>query len=112
VSASAWGKVHADAQTAAHTGLGVGVCMAVLTAIFTVALREHIALLYNDNPEVVTLASQLMLLAGLYQIPIRFRLSAAGFCGYKDTRSSLLLYRLLGTGFTGRLYTGVNRPGG
>jgi MATE family multidrug resistance protein len=67
-------------QTAAHTGLGVGVCMAVLTAIFTVALREHIALLYNDNPEVVTLASQLMLLAGLYQISIRFRLSAAGFC--------------------------------
>lgn len=43
-----------DAQTAARTGLGVGVCMAVFTALFTVLLREQIALLYNDNPEVVT----------------------------------------------------------
>lgn len=42
-----------DAQTAARTGLGVGVCMAVVTAIFTVTFREHIALLYNNNPEVV-----------------------------------------------------------
>ena len=39
-----------DAQTAARTGLMVGVCMATLTAIFTVSLREQIALLYNDNP--------------------------------------------------------------
>jgi MATE family multidrug resistance protein len=77
-----------DAQTAAHTGLGVGVCMAVLTAIFTVALREHIALLYNDNPEVVTLASQLMLLAGLYQISDSIQVIGSGILrGYKDTRS-------------------------
>lgn len=46
----------------------VGVCMATLTAIFTVSLREQIALLYNDNPEVVTLAAHLMLLAAVYQI--------------------------------------------
>lgn len=77
-----------DAQTAARTGLGVGVCMAVLTAIFTVALREHIALLYNDNPEVVTLASQLMLLAGLYQISDSIQVIGSGILrGYKDTRS-------------------------
>ncbi|MCL5500208.1 multidrug resistance protein, MATE family [Phytobacter palmae] len=77
-----------DAQTAAHTGLGVGVCMAVLTAIFTVALREHIALLYNDNPQVVTLASQLMLLAGLYQISDSIQVIGSGILrGYKDTRS-------------------------
>lgn len=43
-----------DAQTAARTGTGVGVCMAVVTALFTVTFREHIALLYNNNPEVVT----------------------------------------------------------
>ncbi|EYI89368.1 multidrug efflux protein, partial [Salmonella enterica subsp. enterica serovar Heidelberg str. N18440] len=46
----------------------VGICMAVVTAIFTVTLRKHIALLYNDNPEVVALAAQLMLLAAVYQI--------------------------------------------
>lgn len=48
--------------------MGVGVCLAVFTAIFTVLMREQIALLYNDNPEVVLLASHLMLLAAIYQI--------------------------------------------
>ena len=77
-----------DAQTAARTGLGVGVCMAVITAIFTVSLREHIALLYNDNPEVVHLAAQLMLLAAIYQISDSIQVVGSGILrGYKDTRS-------------------------
>ncbi|MFK3659379.1 MdtK family multidrug efflux MATE transporter [Scandinavium sp. NPDC088450] len=77
-----------DAQTAAWTGLGVGVCMAVMTAIFTVTLRSHIAMLYNDNPEVVTLASQLMLLAAVYQISDSIQVIGSGILrGYKDTRS-------------------------
>ena len=77
-----------EAQTAARTGLGVGVCMAILTAIFTMALREHIAMLYNENPEVVALASQLMLLAGLYQISDSIQVVGSGILrGYKDTRS-------------------------
>lgn len=77
-----------DAQIAARTGLGVGVCMAVITAIFTVSLREHIALLYNDNPEVVILASQLMMLAAIYQISDSIQVIGSGILrGYKDTRS-------------------------
>ena len=77
-----------DAQTAARTGIGVGVCMAMLTAIFTVTLRSHIAMLYNDNPEVVTLASQLMLLAAIYQISDSIQVVGSGILrGYKDTRS-------------------------
>jgi MATE family multidrug resistance protein len=42
-----------EAQTSARTGVGVGVCMAVFTAVFTILMRKQIALLYNDNPEVV-----------------------------------------------------------
>ncbi|HAF1443494.1 TPA: multidrug efflux MATE transporter MdtK [Salmonella enterica] len=76
------------AQTAARTGLGVGICMAVVTAIFTVTLRKHIALLYNDNPEVVALAAQLMLLAAVYQISDSIQVIGSGILrGYKDTRS-------------------------
>jgi MATE family multidrug resistance protein len=41
-----------EAQTSARTGV-VGVCMAVFTAVFTILMRKQIALLYNDNPEVV-----------------------------------------------------------
>lgn len=90
-----------DAQTSAWTGLGVGVCMAVLTAIFTVSLREHIALLYNNNPEVVTLAAQLMLLAALYQISDSIQVIGSGILrGYKDTRSiffiTFIAYWVLG----------------
>lgn len=69
-----------DAQTAARTGLMVGVCMATLTAIFTVSLREQIALLYNDNPEVVTLAAHLMLLAAVYQISDSIQVIGSGIC--------------------------------
>lgn len=80
-----------DAQTAARTGLGVGICMAVVTAIFTVTLRKHIALLYNDNPEVVALAAQLMLLAAVYQISDSIQVIGSGILrGYKDTRSIFL----------------------
>lgn len=77
-----------DAQTAARTGLGVGVCIAVVTAIFTVTLRKHIALLYNDNSEVVALAAQLMLFAAVYQISDSIQVIGSGILrGYKDTRS-------------------------
>lgn len=77
-----------DAQTAAWTGLAVGICMAVMTGIFTITLRSHIAMLYNDNPEVVALASHLMLLAAVYQISDSIQVIGSGILrGYKDTRS-------------------------
>lgn len=77
-----------DAQVSARTGVGVGVCMAVITAIFTILMRKQIALLYNDNPEVVLLASQLMLLAAIYQISDSVQVIGSGILrGYKDTRS-------------------------
>ena len=67
---------------------GRGVCLAVFTAIFTVLMRKQIALLYNDNPEVVTLASHLMLLAAIYQISDSIQVIGSGILrGYKDTRS-------------------------
>lgn len=94
-----------DAQTAARTGLGVGVCMAVITAIFTVTLRKHIALLYNDNPEVVALAAQLMLLAAVYQISDSIQVIGSGILrGYKDTRSIFFItfYCILGVRSTQR----------
>ena len=90
-----------DAQVSARTGLGVGVCMAVCTAVFTTLMRTHIALLYNDNPEVVTLAAQLMLLAALYQISDSIQVIGSGILrGYKDTRSiffiTFIAYWVLG----------------
>jgi MATE family multidrug resistance protein len=75
--------------------------MAALTAIFTVTFRHQIALLYNDNPEVVTLAAQLMLLAAIYQFSDSIQVIGSGILrGYKDTRSiffiTFIAYWLLG----------------
>jgi MATE family multidrug resistance protein len=90
-----------DARTSAWTGIAVGIIMACMTALFTILLREPIALLYNDNPSVVALASHLMLLAAVYQISDSIQVIGSGVLrGYKDTRSiffiTLTAYWILG----------------
>ncbi len=81
------GVAQRSMPVSARTGVGVG-SAAVFTAIFTVLMRKQIALLYNDNPEVVTLASHLMLLAAIYQISDSIQVIGSGILrGYKDTRS-------------------------
>ncbi|MBW7984051.1 MATE family efflux transporter [Enterobacillus tribolii] len=78
----------ANARVSALTSIAVGVMMAVCTAAFTIIFREPIALLYNNNPEVITMASHLMLLAALYQISDSIQVIGSGVLrGYKDTRS-------------------------
>ncbi|MDU4095352.1 MAG: MdtK family multidrug efflux MATE transporter [Pantoea sp.] len=89
------------AKVAAWTGQGVGIMMAAATALFTVTFREQIALLYNDNPQVVALASQLMLLAAIYQFSDSIQVIGSGILrGYKDTRSiffiTLVAYWVVG----------------
>lgn len=89
------------ARIAANASIGVGIAMATATALFTAILREPIALLYNDNPAVVTMASHLMLLAALYQISDSIQVIGSGILrGYKDTRSIFFItftaYWLLG----------------
>ena len=90
-----------QAKVAAWTAQGVGISMAAMTALFTVTFRHQIALLYNDNPEVVTLAAQLMLLAAIYQFSDSIQVIGSGILrGYKDTRSiffiTFIAYWLLG----------------
>ncbi|MFC3395404.1 MATE family efflux transporter [Brenneria rubrifaciens] len=76
------------ARIAAHTGLMTGIVMASCTAVFTTLLREPIAQLYNQNPDVVAMASYLMLLAAVYQISDAVQVIGTGVLrGYKDTRS-------------------------
>ena len=89
------------ARVAAWTAQGVGMGLSVLTALFTVAFREQIALLYNDNPAVVALAAQLMFLAAVYQFSDAIQVIGSGILrGYKDTRSiffiTFIAYWVLG----------------
>ena len=91
----------ANAKVSAYTSIMVGLTIACCTAIVTVSLKEQIALMYNRNPEVVLLASQLMLFAAIYQISDAIQVIGAGILrGYKDTRSiffiTFIAYWLLG----------------
>ena len=90
-----------QARVATWTAQGVGICMVAITALFTVTFRHQIALLYNDNPEVVALAAQLMLLAAIYQFSDSIQVIGSGILrGYKDTRSiffiTFIAYWILG----------------
>lgn len=80
------------AKRVTYIALGLSLSLAFITAITTVIFRQEIALLYNDNPDVVTLAGSLMLMAALYQISDSIQVVAAGALrGYKDTRSAFYI---------------------
>ncbi len=89
------------ARIAAYAAIAVGIVMACCTALFTATFREQIALLYNDSPAVVAMASHLMLLAAIYQISDSVQVIGSGILrGYKDTRSiffiTFIAYWILG----------------
>ncbi len=87
------GQEKADtAKLVTKVGLIIAFGLALITAIITVYFRTPIALLYNDNPEVVALAGSLMFLAALYQLSDSVQVVAAGALrGYKDTRSAFYI---------------------
>ncbi|MCC4831831.1 MATE family efflux transporter [Shewanella sp. 10N.7] len=73
-------------------GLFIAFSLAVFTAVITVLFKTQIALLYNNNPEVVALAGSLMFLAALYQLSDSIQVVAAGALrGYKDTQSAFYI---------------------
>lgn len=89
------------AAIASNVGLIVGVGTAVITAALTVIFREHVALLYTDNPEVVSLAMTLLLFAAFYQMVDAVQVIAAGALrGYKDMAAifnrTFIAYWILG----------------
>lgn len=94
-------KKVSQAKIASYASLAIGLSVAVVTANLTIIFRENIALLYNNNPEVIILASHLMFLAAGYQCSDAIQVIGSGVLrGYKDTRSiffiTLIAYWVLG----------------
>ncbi|QSX35332.1 MATE family efflux transporter [Shewanella avicenniae] len=94
---------HQPAQSAlvAKTGIGLGLALAACTAVITVVFREQIAMLYNDSPQVISLASGLMLMAAVYQLSDSVQVISSGALrGFKDTKSAfyitLIAYWVIG----------------
>ncbi|MEI4220276.1 MAG: MATE family efflux transporter [Candidatus Dasytiphilus stammeri] len=90
-----------NARLVATTAHFIGTTIACVTAILTALYREHIAWLYNHNPQVVAIATHLMLLSAVYQISDSIQIIGSGILrGYRDTRSISIItftaYWLLG----------------
>lgn len=90
-----------DARISAYASLIIGITLAFITALLTILLRKHIALLYNHTPNIVEIASHLMLLAAIYQISDSIQVIGNGVLrGYRDTKSiffiTFVAYWLLG----------------
>jgi multidrug resistance protein, MATE family len=87
------GRGQADiAAVVTRVGILLSLFLAVCTAILTVLFRYQIANLYNENPEVVTLAGSLMLMAAIYQVSDSIQVVTSGALrGYKDTRSAFYI---------------------
>ncbi|PJG58387.1 MATE family efflux transporter [Aeromonas cavernicola] len=78
----------AHARVAARTGLMLGATVAAGTATLTVLLREQIAAIYTDEPQVIALAAALLLFAAIYQLSDSVQVvAAAALRGYKDTKA-------------------------
>ena len=89
------------ARIASRVGIMISLIGAVITGILTVLFKKQICLLYTDNSEVMVIATQLLLLAAIYQLTDAVQVTAAGALrGYKDMRSificTFVAYWILG----------------
>lgn len=64
--------------------------VAIIAGVLVILLRERIASLYSNDPEVIVLASSLMLFVAVYQIFDDTQATALGVLrGYKDTQAPM-----------------------
>lgn len=89
------------ARISAQASLTLGLMVSVFTAILTIVFREEIARFYTQDPSVIAVATQLLMLAAFYQCSDAIQVVGNGVLrGYKDTRSiffiTLFSYWFLG----------------
>jgi len=79
------------AKISSHVAILIGLALAVVTGVITVALRVPITHLYTTDQSVVVVATQLLLIAAVYQLTDAFQVIAAGALrGYKDMKAIFL----------------------
>lgn len=75
-----------------RTGLTAALVLACVTAALTLLLREFIASIYSDDPEVITLATSLLLLAALYQFSDTVQvIGISALRAFKDSKAILVI---------------------
>lgn len=93
----------AFAQRLSWFGVKINLALAVVNATLIVALAHWIASLYSPDPEVVSIASALLIFAAIFQLSDAVQIAAAGALrAYQDTLAVMLItfvsYWVLGLG--------------
>ncbi|WP_341503878.1 MATE family efflux transporter [Gallaecimonas sp. GXIMD4217] len=76
------------ARRACYAGLALGQLVAVTSCTLTWLFRDQIAAIYTDDVAVLALATQLIMLAAVYQLSDAFQVVSGGALrGYKDSQA-------------------------
>ncbi|PLT28706.1 MATE family efflux transporter [Peribacillus deserti] len=107
-----------DAIQYAYLGIGTAVSLAFVCGIVLFALRNHIASLYTNDPEVLRLTSHFLIFALFFQLSDALQAPIQGALrGYKDVNvtlyMSLISYWVIGlpTGYLFAAYTSLGAFG-
>ncbi|WP_445769329.1 MATE family efflux transporter [Rheinheimera sp.] len=85
-------KAMHELKVVASTAIVLGLIMSAFTATLTFLFREQIASLYSNNPEVIALASSLLLLACIYQLTDSVQVICGSFLrGMKITKPTFFI---------------------
>lgn len=80
------------AKTTVNSALVLGVSIAAFNAIFCYWFRYELSALYSKEAEVIQMASNLMLLAAIFQFSDAFQIiSGSALRGYKDAKAMFYL---------------------
>lgn len=83
-------KELALARKTSGVAMKASLAVAIIAGILIILLREQIASLYSNDPEVIALASGLMIFVAVYQIFDDTQATALGVLrGYKDTQAPM-----------------------
>ncbi|NIK13091.1 MATE family efflux transporter [Alkalibacillus almallahensis] len=86
------GRRMKDAKQYSLMGISSGLMVALISGAFIFFLREEVAQLYSDHPEVISLMQQFLIFAVFFQISDGFGTPIQGALrGYKDVNVTLVI---------------------
>ncbi|WGL16452.1 MATE family efflux transporter [Microbulbifer bruguierae] len=80
------------ARFASVVGVSSGLVYALCTGLVLISLRNVLVLAYTSNPDIIAVASNLLLLAAAFQlVDVTQAMAAGALRGYRDTRVPMFL---------------------
>ncbi|GAA5523995.1 multidrug resistance protein NorM [Microbulbifer aestuariivivens] len=80
------------ARFASAVGVGSGLLYAAATGVLLIALRHPLVMAYTSNAEIITVATNLLLLCAAFQmVDVAQAMASGALRGYRDTRAPMAI---------------------